>query len=440
MMDGSKRAAVAGSARVLFLSPSGALGGAERCLLDLVASLRAHVGTDDLDLGLVAGRDGPLLGEAESLGMRIVRLPMSDRLAAVGDSAIVAHGARSLPAFGRRAAGAALDTAEYVYRLGAAISRFSPSVVHSNGIKMHLLAAAASVRAPLLWHIRDFISERPLVSRAMRACAWRAHAGIAISHAVCEDAGRVLPRLPLSVIHDGIDTDLFSPSGPVADLDALAGSDPAPAGTLRVGLVATYARWKGHEVFIHAAKLVKGRLSGPNVRFYVVGGPIYDTAASQYTQDELRALAGRLGIESDVRFVSFQGRIDEVYRALDIVVHTGTRREPFGRTIAEAMATGKPVVMSRESGAAELCSNTVDSVCIASGDAEAVARAVHELILDSPRRARLGSAARSAATKRFSRGRLARQVLDAYREAGCTVDGLLAGRSGVLSQGRSMQR
>jgi glycosyltransferase involved in cell wall biosynthesis len=405
--------------RVLFLNPTGGLGGAERCLLDLVASLRAHVGASDIELGLIAGRDGPMLGEAEAMGVRVERLLLSDRLAAVGDSALLADGARSLPAFVRRAGGAVLDAADYVRRLRAAVRQFSPSIVHSNGIKMHLLAAAAYVRAPLLWHIRDFIGERPLVSRALSACAWRADAGIAISNAVAEDARRLLPRLPVSVIHDAIDTEVFSPVGPASDLDALAESDPAPAGTVRIGLIATYARWKGHEVFLQAARLVKARLSGSEIRFYVIGGPIYDTAASEYAQEELRALARKLGAESYVRFVPFQARVHEVHRALDIAVHTGTRREPFGRTIAEAMATGKPVVASRESGAAELCVDTVDAVLIAMKDPNALADAVCPLILDAPRRARLGSAARSAAVERFSRPRLAEQVLNVYRGAGC---------------------
>jgi glycosyltransferase involved in cell wall biosynthesis len=43
-----------------------------------------------------------------------------------------------------------------------------------------------------------------------------------------------------------------------------------------------------------------------------------------------------------------------VYRSLDIVVHASTKPEPFGRTIAEAMACGRAVLLSRESGVAEL--------------------------------------------------------------------------------------
>jgi glycosyltransferase involved in cell wall biosynthesis len=404
--------------RVLFLDPAGALGGAERCLLDLAASLSAHVGADPIDLGLVAGRDGPMIEEAQALGMQVIRLPLSDRLAAVGDSALIAHGGGSIVAVGQRVARAALDVAAYVPRLAATIRGFSPSVVHSNGIKMHLLAAAASVDPPLVWHIRDFIGERPLVSRALSAAAWRADGGIAISNAVADDARRVLPRLPISVIHDAIDTDVFSPGGAVADLDALARAVPPGAGTVRVGLVATYARWKGHEIFLEAARRVKAMSSGRDVRFYVVGGPIYDTAASQYRQDELEGMARDLGLRDDLRFVPFQSRIDEVYRALDVVVHASTRPEPFGRTIAEAMATGKAVVASRDSGAAELYADGVDAVCVASRIPEDLANAVSALVADAPRRVRLGVAARVAAVERFSRARLASQVLRVYRDAG----------------------
>ena len=404
--------------RVLFLNPAGGLGGAERCLLDLAASLSAHVGAGAFELGLVAGRDGPMIQEAQALGVQVMRLPLGDRLATVGDSALIARGAGSIVAFSQRAARAALDVAGYVPRLSAAIREFSPSVVHSNGIKMHLLAAAASIDAPLVWHIRDFIGERPLVSRALRSAAWRADAGIAISNAVAEDARRVLPRLPISVIHDAIDTDVFSPAGAVADLDDLAGIAPAPTGAVRVGLVATYARWKGHDVFLKAARRVKATLPGTGVRFYVVGGPIYDTAASQYQQDELERMVRDLDLEGYVRFVPFQSRVDEVYRALDVVVHASTRPEPFGRTIAEAMATGKAVVASRDSGAAELYADGVDAVCVASRSLEDLAHAVVALVADAPRRARLGAAARATAVARFSRARLASQVLRVYRDAG----------------------
>jgi glycosyltransferase involved in cell wall biosynthesis len=404
--------------RILFLNPSATLGGAERCLLDLGASLRAHASSRGFELGLVTGGDGPLSEKAERMGMRIFRLPLSETLSAVGDTALIGHGARGLVSLAPRMARAGVSVPGYVLRLRSAMRAFAPSVVHSNGIKMHLLAAAASPRAPLVWHLRDFIGARPLVSRAMRALACRAAGAIAISTQVAGDARRVLPRLPVSVVHDAIDTEAFRPAGPVADLDALAGRAAPARGTVRVGLVATYARWKGQEVFLKAAQIVKA--SGcDGVRFYVVGGPIYETGGSQYGVEELRRMARELGVEPFVTFVPFESRVEDVFRALDVVVHASSRPEPFGRTIAEAMATGKPVVATRDSGAAELVVDGVDALVVPSRAPEPLARALLELVGSPQRRDLVGRAARDAAVKQFSLGRLAGQVLQVYRAAGC---------------------
>jgi glycosyltransferase involved in cell wall biosynthesis len=424
--------------RILFLNPSGSLGGAERCLLDLMASFRRHAAAGALELGLVVGGDGPLIGAAQNLGVRVFDLPLSDRLAAVGDSGLAMHGPSAIADFGRRLAKAVVDAPLYGQKLRAIIRGFSPAVVHSNGIKMHLFAAAVGTPAPLVWHLRDFIGARPVVSRAMRLLAGRAHAAIGISNAVANDARRVLPGLPVSVVHDAIDTEAFRPEGPTANLDALAKSEPPPAGTLRVGFVATYARWKGHEAFLRAAQIVRSMRHVSPARFYVVGGPIYSTAASQYRAEELRALVRDLGIEDVVTFVPFQDRIEDVYRALDVVVHASSRPEPFGRTIAEAMATGKPLIASRESGAAELFVEGVDAVAADARDPRALAQALRALLTDPTRRSALGRAARLAAVERFSRGRLAKETLGVYRTLGC--DPVLSTAPGRLVVGHPDER
>jgi glycosyltransferase involved in cell wall biosynthesis len=347
-------------------------------------------------------------------------LPFGDALADVGDSALVGHGARALAGFGQRAARAAIQAGRYALRLRTAIAEYAPSIVHSNGVKAHLFAAAVKGPWPLVWHVRDFVSQRPVVSRGMRVAVSRASAAIAISRAVAEDARGVLGALPLATIHNGIDTQRFAPAGPAADLDTLAGCAPAPPGALRVGLVATYARWKGHDIFLRAARAVAAAARAAEVCFYVVGGPIYVTAASQYTLGELRTLAADLGIKERVRFVPFQANVEDVYRALDIVVHASSRPEPFGRTIAEAMSTGKAVIASREGGAAELFSHDVDAIAVPARDPAALADALLDLIAHPTRRGDLGARARLHAVEAFSRARLAAQVLAVYHGAGCT--------------------
>ncbi len=398
--------------RVLVLNPSAELGGAERCLLDLATSIRVRA--PEVEMGLIATGDGPLIDAARSAGVTVTVLPFERRVAEMGDSAL--HGADLLAfaGFARRSLGASLAAIRYGARLRAEVARFAPHVLHSNGAKMHLLAAAARGRVPLVWHIHDFIGARRVVSRAMKAVAWRASAAIANSRAVARDAVKLFPRLPTTVVHNACDTDRFAPEGRTADLDALAGLASPPGTVVRIGLVATYARWKGHDVFLEAARRFVATSPVP-ARFYVVGGPIYETHASQFGLGELRAMAQALGIERHLAFVPFQTRVDEVYRALDVVVHASSRPEPFGLTIAEAMSCGRPVIVSAQGGAAELFEDGVDAIGVPSGNAERLAEALAQLARAPAQRASIGRSARAAALERFSRARLADQVLAVYR-------------------------
>ena len=115
-----------------------------------------------------------------------------------------------------------------------------------------------------------------------------------------------------------------------------------------------------------------------------------------------------------VLFVGFQSDPVDVYRALDVVVHASTEPEPFGRTVVEAMACGRCVIVSQAGGASELFRHDVDGVGVPPRDPKGLAAAIRALALDPARRERLGNAARSTALARFSRTRLAPEVLAAY--------------------------
>src|SRR6185295_8654734 len=296
-----------------------------------------------------------------------------------------------------------LEAARFSRALCGRLVGVRPDVVHSNGLKVHLLLAPLRGRAKVVWHLHDFVGERPLMRHALRGVSRSAAAALCISRAVEEDARRWLPGVRCEVVPNGVDVERFSPGGAVAELDRLAGLPEAPAGTARVGMVATYARWKGQDVFLQAASQV-------NARCYVVGGPVYRSSGSQFSPEELRGLAkGRVG------FVPFQERVEEVYRALDVVVHASTRPEPFGLTIAEAMACGRPLIASRAGGAAELFEDGVEAVGLPEVSAGAMAQAISGLLADPPRREALGKAARAGAVARHSSERFAAGVLGLYR-------------------------
>src|SRR5439155_2149420 len=137
---------------------------------------------------------------------------------------------------------------------------------------------------------------------------------VANSASVAADAARVLTTgTRVVTVRNAVDLERFSPTGARANLDAMAGLPGAPPQTVRVGLVATLARWKGHAIFLDAIARLPKHLP---VRAYVVGDAVYQTDGSQYSLDELRQLARSLGIADRVGFTGFVERPETVFRAL----------------------------------------------------------------------------------------------------------------------------
>jgi len=401
--------------KIVYLNPSGQIGGAEQSLLDLIAGV--HAAEPAWELALITGSDGPLVARARELGVRTTVLEFPGALARLGDAAVGGPAGRtrnraSLLA-GLGLAGA--PTLAYARRLRAVLRDYAPDLVHTNGFKMHILGAWASAPGiPIVWHVHDYVRARPMMSRLMRMYAGRCAVAIANSDSVARDVREACgPGLRVVRIYYAIDLAVFSCDGPALNLDALAAMPRAEEGVVRVGLLATFARWKGHEVFLRALAALPAELP---VRGYVIGGPIYRSEGSQYSIEELRAIATRLGVE---RRVGFTGLVDDpagALRALDVAVHASTEPEPFGRAIAEAMLCGRAVIAAAGGGASEIFSEGVDALAHPAGDASALARRIAELAGDRELRARLGAAGRRSAERRFSGAHQTMELLPIYGE------------------------
>ena len=406
--------------RIVFLSPSGELGGAETALLDMLASIREA--RPDWTLAMVAASAGPLVAKAAAHAQSTA-LPFPGALARLGEwgtghpnaDAVLGAPARGSTAtrlrLGLGLLAASAPALTYARRLQRLLIDFQPAIIHSNGLKMHLLGARVRPHgARLVWHLHDYPAGRRLTASLLSSQIHRCDAMLANSESVAAEARHTFGHgVPVHALYNSIDLDRFTPHGARADLDALAGLPPLSPGGIRVGLVATFAKWKGHAVFLDALARLRGRA---NVRGYVVGDSIYQTDASQYSRAQLRARADALGLGE---MVGFTGKVDDVstaLRALDIAVHASTDPEPFGLVIAEAMACGRPVVVSRAGGAAEIAQG--GAVFHEPGNSAELAERIRELAVDAGRRAALGREGREAAVRLFSRTRLRDTLIPVY--------------------------
>jgi glycosyltransferase involved in cell wall biosynthesis len=391
--------------RIAFLTVSSEMGGSERCLVELTGALR-HL-RPDWPLTVVLPREGPLQSHLPA-EVKTVIAPMPAGLARFGES-----GLSGVAVSGATLIGAAGGAARYARDLKRILGDLNADVVHSNGFKHHVIAAGIAVPSrPVVWHIHEYVTPRRLSRTLLRRCAGRVAVAVANSRSVARDLAAGLGAgVRIETIYNGVDLSAYSPDGETADLDALAGVPPAPAGTVKIGLVATFGRWKGHDVFLRAIARLDRSLP---IRAYVVGGAVYDTAKSEFSPAELRAAAAAAGVADRVVFTGFVDHTGPVLRALDVFVHASTQPEPFGLAIAEAMACGRAAIVSAAGGAAEIVEADRDALTHEPGDDRGLADAIRRLAGDPALRRRLGDAARASALVRFDAKAFGRAFAEVY--------------------------
>lgn len=396
--------------RILFLNPAARTGGAETALLEVVRSL---VGSrPSWQIEVITASDGPLVRKARALGAEVRVLPFPRSVATVGEWTD-RHRRWPPLRLWAGAARAAWPAWRYLVLLRSTVRDIAPDIVHTNGLKMHVLGAwARPAGTPLVWHLHDYVSRRPVSARLLTHLARACSALVAPSQSVASDVRKLRGTPPpIHVIGNAVDLERFRPDGDRCDLDDRSELRAPAAGVVRVGLVATFARWKGHRLFLEAIARLPSTL---NIRAYVIGGAVYDAPSSQVSLDELRQAAARLGIEDRIVFTGIVDDPAPVIRALDIVVHASTDPEPFGLAIAEALASGRATIVSAAGGAAELVTPGIDALTFAPNDVDGLAGAIERLAADPALRERLGGAARLTAERRFTRGRVSSDLVEIY--------------------------
>lgn len=387
--------------RVLFVNPGLGLGGAEQNLLLLLQGFKGK-GVE----ACVA-----VFGEG----------PFRDRLSALEISTVVIRPPRGVRRVARYRLprtplkGAALAMASFptIVRLVALARRAQADVIHTNGLKAHLLGGVAGrlVRIPVVWHLHDFPPEglvRPIFAAGARKLA---SIIIANSDAVAESIQSKDGRGPsVTRIYNPVDLGRFRPAiarGRVRTELGLKNDAPL------VGLVAHLTPWKGHELFLSIARLVAEVV--PKAHFVITGGEIYETDGHEGYAAFLNRRAAALGVGDRVTFLGLREDIPEVLADLDVLVHCPTLPEPFGRVLAEAMAVGCPAVAASCGGIPEVVMDGVTGFLVPPNDVSGFASAVVRLLVDSALRKRFGEAGHLRAAALFGVEAHTLGVLKAYQ-------------------------
>jgi glycosyltransferase involved in cell wall biosynthesis len=209
-----------------------------------------------------------------------------------------------------------------------------------------------------------------------------------------------LPMPRTETLHQGIDV-AHLPQSAHEGVRAELGIDAdAPV----VGTIANFKTHKAHDVLLRAA--VDVRRAVPNVRFVLVGtGPL---------EPDVRRLAETAGLNGTIVFAGFREDALRVASAFDVFALSSTY-EGLSIALLEAMALGKPAVVTRVGGLPEVVDDGVTGLLVPSGSPETLARAIVRLLQDPALRGRLGEAGRARA-ETFDIRRAVRRSEEVYEE------------------------
>jgi glycosyltransferase involved in cell wall biosynthesis len=133
--------------------------------------------------------------------------------------------------------------------------------------------------------------------------------------------------------------------------------------------------------------------------------------------DGLRRHAAKLGLDGSAVFSGFvdEDELKDAYGACDLFVLPSTV-EPFGIVVAEAMASGKPVVCTDSGGVREIVDDGASGFVVPPRSPEALADKINALLSDARLRADMGLKGREAAERRFDWKLIARRTKHLYED------------------------
>ena len=366
--------------RILFVDHAGVLGGAELYLLDVA---RAYRSTSTVCLF----EEGPFLEALRDENISAEVLPASDALLHVQKGSSAWRACSAVPEILSMAAQLARTARGY-------------DLLFANSQKAPIVAGLASrwARTPLLWNLHDMLTADHLSAFnrwvAPRWANWCADRVIVNSEATreafVESGGN---RRTTGLVYNGIDAAPFetvSSDATQATRRELGLDSDVPL----LGIFSRLARWKGQHVLLRALPEI------PDAHLLLVGEALF--AKDEAYRRELRAFCDDLDIEERVHFLGFRRDVPRLMTATDVLVHTSTAPEPFGRVLVEGMLARTPVVATRAGGPVEIIEDGTTGRLVPPGDPRALAQTLRALLDDPHAQADMVDEAYDRARTRFS--------------------------------------
>jgi glycosyltransferase involved in cell wall biosynthesis len=287
-------------------------------------------------------------------------------------------------------------------------------VLHAHMPKAHTLAALAGL-----------IAQKPVVSSVHGMHFSSYELGVTRltgSHLItnCMEAyGQVIalgiPYQKVSLIHNGVNTGVFTPEG---DKQALRTKIGLTADTLLVGYSGRVGYEKGPDTFIRIAHFIHQAM--PNVHFAIAG--------QGDMMEDVKAMCNQSELNDYVHFLGWVDNMPAFYRSLDLLIYP-SRSDGSSLALLEAMACGCPAVAMDVGGIRDVVRNRQTGLLASPVRWEDAAVMAKDLLENNDRRKAMGTAAQQIAAREF-------KLADKMRETANVLKTVAAGRTMKNNSGK----
>lgn len=361
--------------KILFLDQSGKPGGAELCLLDVARPYR-----DSCLVGLLADGSFRELLEQNAIPVEVLT---NQSIQVQKDSSLL-KGLLSLRSL--------LTPIRRAVQLSHEFD-----VIYANTQKALVVGAIASFlsRRPLVYHLHDIVSAEHFsrINQTIIIQLANQFASAVIANSEATEAAFIQAGGRAEFVHrvyNGFNPDryIISPTQTEILRHQLQIHDQ-----FVVGHFSRLAPWKGQHVLIEALAHCPA-----DVVVLLVGDALF---GEQAYVEQLHHQIEQLGLQDRVRFLGFRSDIPQLMAACNLVAHTSTAPEPFGRVIVEAMLCGTPVVATAAGGVIELIEPEKTGWLAAPGDTWQLAAVIDHCYHHPAQMASISQHAKLQAVQRF---------------------------------------
>ena len=342
--------------KILFVDHTAVLGGAELSLLDLVT-----VYGNGSEVLLFT--DGALREVLASRGVKVAIAKASDATLNLRSSGGIQ----------------ALKNVPELWHLAGKVAQKAQKfdLIYANSQKAFITSALAVLRgsSPLVWYLQDIVTAQHFskLNRSIAVILANQFASRVIVNSQATGEAFVAaggnPEL-VRVVYNGFHSDPFDKISLEA-VRHIRTELNINNDTPLIGLFSRLSPWKGQHILLSAVKQL------PQVQILLVGDALF---GEQAYVSEIKQLANSPELKERVHWLGFRNDIPTLMKACDIIVHTSTEPEPFGRVIVEGQLAQRPVIAAAAGGALELIEPEKTGLLFTPGNYNALKSQIEKLI------------------------------------------------------------